>query len=173
MAPMRCRSPTNFMRWLHRSVQFEAPQFLSWKIPSSDQQRDTTHLSMRSHSASSTRNLLLARPTNIVTLFAALPLSLLSITHRHIQIGTRHNPFEHAESLRKQYQILAISASNKYCDFVCCPAAESFEHYSPTYSGSSAQGNAVLLSSRLSPHAIPYPSWCHIIAVAEPLLAFF
>src|SRR5471032_2060781 len=42
MAPMRCRSPTNFMRWQHRSVQFEAPQFLSWKIPSSDQQRDTT-----------------------------------------------------------------------------------------------------------------------------------
>ena len=31
------------MRWQHRSVQFEAPQFLSWKIPSSDQQRDTTH----------------------------------------------------------------------------------------------------------------------------------
>ncbi|MEG0883401.1 MAG: sigma-70 family RNA polymerase sigma factor [Massilia sp.] len=30
------------MRWQHRSVQFEAPQFLSWKIPSSDQQRDTT-----------------------------------------------------------------------------------------------------------------------------------
>src|SRR5471032_1528755 len=42
MAPMRCRSPTNFMRWQQRSVQFEAPQFLSWKIPSSDQQRDTT-----------------------------------------------------------------------------------------------------------------------------------
>src|SRR5471030_1108663 len=42
MVPMRCRSPTNFLRWLHRSVQFEAPQFLSWKIPSSDQQRDTT-----------------------------------------------------------------------------------------------------------------------------------
>src|SRR5476651_1803642 len=112
MAPMRCRSPTNFMRWQHRSVQFEAPQFLSWKIPSSDQQRDTTHLSMRGHSTSSTRNLLLARPTNIVTLFAALP----------------------------------------------CPAPESFEHYSPTYSGSSAQGNATLLSRRLLPHAIPYPS---------------
>src|SRR5476649_839770 len=44
MAPMRCRSPTNFMRWQHRSVQFEAPQFLSWKIPSSDQQRDTTYV---------------------------------------------------------------------------------------------------------------------------------
>src|SRR5471032_2029443 len=85
------------------------------------------HLSMRGHSTSSTRNLLLARPTNIVTLFAALP----------------------------------------------CPAPESFEHYSPTYSGSSAQGNATLLSRRLLPHAIPYPSWCHIIAVAEPLLAFF
>src|SRR5471032_2288605 len=42
MAPMRCRSPTNFMRWQHKSVQFEAPQFLSWKIPSSDQQCDTT-----------------------------------------------------------------------------------------------------------------------------------
>src|SRR5476649_2987158 len=39
---MRCRSPTNFMRWQHKSVQFEAPQFLSWKIPSSDQQCDTT-----------------------------------------------------------------------------------------------------------------------------------
>src|SRR5471030_453277 len=44
MAPMRCRSPTNFMRWQHRSVQFKAPQLLSWKIPSSDQQRDTTFL---------------------------------------------------------------------------------------------------------------------------------
>src|SRR5471032_261105 len=42
---MRCRSPTNFMRWQHKSVQFEAPQFLSWKIPSSDQQCDTTFLS--------------------------------------------------------------------------------------------------------------------------------
>ena len=30
------------MRWQHRSVQFKAPQFFSWKIPSSDQQRDTT-----------------------------------------------------------------------------------------------------------------------------------
>src|SRR5471032_1773782 len=47
MAPMRCRSPTNFMRWQHRSVKFDAPQFLSWKIPSSDQQRDTTRHAAR------------------------------------------------------------------------------------------------------------------------------
>jgi hypothetical protein len=30
------------MRWQDRSVQFEEPQFLSWKIPSLDQQRDRT-----------------------------------------------------------------------------------------------------------------------------------
>src|SRR5471030_2285 len=42
MAPMPCRSPTNFLRWQDRSVQFEEPQFLSWKIPSLDQQCDRT-----------------------------------------------------------------------------------------------------------------------------------
>jgi len=30
------------MRWQDRSVQFEEPQFFSWKIPSLDQIRDRT-----------------------------------------------------------------------------------------------------------------------------------
>src|SRR5476649_2069574 len=78
MAPMRCRSPTNFMRWQHRSVQFKAPQLLSWKIPSSDQQRDTTCGSRSVASGSGTINF--TRRNRAITSMISSLISMDTVT---------------------------------------------------------------------------------------------
>ena len=41
--PMRCHSPTNFMRWRARSVRNDPDNAPSREIPPFDQQRDRTH----------------------------------------------------------------------------------------------------------------------------------